>query len=222
MGGNMERKKSLIVILIVIIASGLGIGFYYWYQGTHYVKTEDARISGDLYKVSPQITGEIVNVFVEEGEIVQENQLIAEQNAANLDPSMINKAVIKSPINGTVVKVYSKKEEMASPSQPVALLMDLNTLYVSANIEETDISKIKEGQDVLVSVDILDGKKLKGKVSKIGKATNSTFSLIPSVNTSGNFNKVTQRIPIEVAIFKPADLELIPGTNVELKIDIKS
>ncbi|HHY74379.1 MAG TPA: HlyD family efflux transporter periplasmic adaptor subunit [Bacillus bacterium] len=218
----MERKKSLIVILILIIGSGIGIGAYYWYQGAHYVKTEDARIAGTLYKVSPQISGEIENVYVEEGDVVQENQTLAEQNPANLDPSMINKAIIKSPINGTVVKVYSKKKEIASPSQPLALVMDMNSLYVSANIEETAINKIKEGQDVFVSLDLLGGKKLKGKVSKIGKATNSTFSLLPAINTSGNFNKVTQRIPIEVVIFKPADLELVPGTNVVLKIDIKS
>lgn len=217
----MERKKSLILILILIIGSGIGIGFYYWYQGEHYVKTEDARFAGDLYKATPQISGEISNVFIEEGEVVQENQTLAEIDTANLDASSINKAVVKSPINGTVVKVYSKAEELASPSQPFALIMDLDDLHVSANIEETDIAKIKEGQDVMVSLDVLGGQKLEGKVSKIGKATNSTFSLLSSVNTSGNFNKVTQLIPIEITVFKPKDLELIPGSNVVIKIKIK-
>lgn len=217
----MERKKSLILILIIIIAAGIGIGFYYWYQGEHYVKTEDARFAGDIYKASPQIAGEISDVLVEEGDVVQKNQSLAELDTSNLDASMINKAVVKSPINGTVVKVFSKEEELASPAQPFALIMDLNDMHVSANIEETDIAKIKEGQDVTVSLDTLGGKTLKGKVSKIGKATNSTFSLIPSVNTSGNFNKVTQRIPIEITVFKPKDLELIPGSNVVIKIKIK-
>lgn len=217
----MERKKSLILILILIIGAGIGIGYYYWYQSAHYVKTEDARFAGALYKATPQITGEISNVFVEEGEVVQENQTLAEINTANLDASSINKAVVKAPVSGTVVKVFSKTEELASPAQPLALVMDLNDLYVSANIEETDIGKIKAGQEVTVSIDSLDGQKLKGKVSKIGKATNSTFSLLPATNTSGNFNKVTQRIPIEITIFKPKDLELIPGSNAVIKIKIK-
>lgn len=217
----MERKKSLILILIVIIGSGIGIGYYYWYQNGHYVKTEDARFAGELYKATPQITGEISNVFVEEGEVVQENQTLAELDTANLDASSINKAVVKAPVSGTVVKVFSKRDELASPAQPIALVMDLHDLHVSANIEETDIGKIKAGQEVTVSIDALDGQKLKGKVSKIGKATNSTFSLLPATNTSGNFNKVTQRIPIEITVFKPKDLELIPGSNVVVKIKIK-
>ncbi|HHW36350.1 MAG TPA: HlyD family secretion protein [Bacillales bacterium] len=217
----MERKKSLILILTFIIGSGIGIGFYYWYQSEHYVKTEDARFAGDLYKATPRMTGEISHVFVEEGELVQANQTLAELDTANLDASSINKAVVKAPVSGTVVKVYSKTEEWASPAQPVALVMDLNDLHVSANIEETAIGKIKEGQEVIVSIDALGGKKLKGKVSKIGKATNSTFSLLGAVNTSGNFNKVRQRIPIEITIFKPKDLELIPGSNVVVKIKIK-
>lgn len=217
----MERKKSLILILIIIIGAGIGIGYYYWYQSAHYVKTEDARFAGELYKATPQITGEISNVFVEEGEVVQENQTLAELDTANLDASSINKAIVKAPVSGTVVKVYSKTDELASPSQPIALVMDLNDLYVSANIEETDIGKIKAGQEVTVSIDALGGQKLKGKVSKIGKATNSTFSLLPATNTSGNFNKVTQRIPIEITVFKPKDLELIPGSNVVIKIKIK-
>ncbi|WP_153945137.1 HlyD family secretion protein, partial [Acinetobacter baumannii] len=82
-------------------------------------------------------------------------------------------------------------------------------------IEETDIQRIKPGQQVDIVLDALNGQSITGKVRKIGKASNSTFSLIPATNSSGNFNKVTQRIPIEISINQPKDIELIPGTNVE-------
>jgi multidrug resistance efflux pump len=217
----MNRKKILWTLLAAMVLSGGGIGYYYWYQGTHYVKTEDARIQGEQYRIMPRIAGEITKIDVEEGDVVQQNDAIAEQDTANMDPSMINHAVLRAPVSGTVVKVFAKEHEMGTPGQPVALMIDMNDLYVTANIEETDIAKIHPGQTVDVTIDTLGGKEITGKVRKIGQASNSTFSLLPAVNTSGNFNKVTQRIPIEVAINKPEGVELIPGTNVEIKIHIK-
>ncbi|BDH62898.1 secretion protein HlyD [Lysinibacillus sp. PLM2] len=217
----MKKKDILTLLLVLFVFSGGGIGFYFYYQGTHYLKTEDARIAGDQYKVMPQISAEITNIDVKEGDILVKSEAIAEQDTTNLDPGMIRKSIIRAPINGTVIKLLSKEHEIAAAGQPVAIMMDMNQLYVSANIEETNINKVKVGQDVDVSIDSLNGETIPGKVRDIGKATNSTLSLVPAVNTSGNFNKVTQKIPIEIAILKPEDLELIPGSNVEVTIHIK-
>ncbi|MFT9849517.1 HlyD family secretion protein [Aneurinibacillus sp. REN35] len=216
----MNRKGILWILLSVMMISGGGISYYYWYQGAHYVTTEDARIQGDSYRVMPQIAGEIMQIHVEEGDVLRQNDAVAEQDAANMDPSMVSHAMLRAPIDGTVIKVYMRKHEMGTPGQPVAMMMDMNHLYVSANIEETDIERIKPGQQVDIVLDALSGKSVTGKVRKIGKASNSTFSLIPATNASGNFNKVTQRIPIEITINQPKDIELIPGTNVEVKIHV--
>lgn len=216
----MNRKVMLSVILSLIILGGGGIGSYYWYQATHYVKTEDARIDGDQYRVMPQISAELARIDVKEGDTVRQNEAIGEQDTANMDPSMINKAILRAPITGTIVKWFYKENEMCVAGQPVALIMNTDELYVSANIEETYINKIRLGQPVDITVDTLNGEMLHGNVRKIGKASNSTFSLLPAVNTSGNFNKVTQRVPIEISLSKPAGLKLIPGTNVEVKIHI--
>ncbi|AMA71517.1 MULTISPECIES: HlyD family efflux transporter periplasmic adaptor subunit [Aneurinibacillus] len=216
----MKRKMLLWILLLAMLISGGGIGYYYWYQGTHYVKTEDARIQGDQYRIMPQIAGEIMRIHVEEGDVVQENDAIAEQDPANMDPSMVSRSVLRAPISGVVVKVFAKEHEMGAPGQPVAVMMDFKHLYVSANIEETDISKIHPGQKVDITLDAANGKTITGKVRKIGKASNSTFALIPATNASGNFNKVTQRIPVEISIDKPDAVELIPGTNVEIKVHI--
>lgn len=217
----MKRKAVLITLLALLVISGGAIGFYYWYQGTHYLSTEDARIQGDQYKVMPQITGEITRIDVKEGDTVQRDTVIAEQDFSGLDPSMIEKSIVRAPITGNVIKLYSKEHETAAVGSPVALMVNMDEVYVSANIEEGDIGKVKEGQQVDITVDTYDGQQITGKVRKIGQAANSVFSLIPATNTSGNFNKVKQRIPIEIAIDKPADMNLIPGTNVEVKIHIK-
>lgn len=216
----MNRKVVLITLLVLFVMSGGAIGYYYWYQGTHYLKTEDARIQGDQYKVMPQITGDITSMDVQEGDSVQKGAVIAQQDISNMDPSMIEKSIIRAPITGNVIKIFSKEYETAAPGSAVALMVNMDEVYVSANIEEGDIGKIKEGQIVEVSIDTNDGQVLLGKVRKIGQASNSVFSLIPATNTTGNFNKVKQRVPIEIAINKPTDMILIPGTNVEVKIHI--
>lgn len=217
----MKKKAILIVLLILFVISGGGIGYYFYYQGTHNLKTEDARIAGDEYKVMPQISSEIMNIDIKEGDTLVKNEAIAEQDTTNLDPGLISKSIIRAPINGTVIKLLSKEHEIAAAGQAIALMVDMDELYVSANIEETDIKKVKVGQDVDVSIDSLDGETIPGKVRNIGKATNSALSLVSAVNTSGNFNKVVQRIPVEIAIVKPKDMNLIPGSNVVVNIHIK-
>ncbi|CAJ1316605.1 putative efflux system component YhbJ [Paenibacillus nuruki] len=207
---------SILIVLLVI--SGGTLGYYYWYQGTHFVKTEDARISATQYKVMPQITAELNHIDVEEGDVLKQNEPIAEQDVSGLDSSMISKSVLRAPIDGTVLKIYSKEHEIGTPSSPVAIMADMNDLYVSSNIEETDINRIKPGQVVDVSLDADGDYTIQGKIRKIGEASNSVFANIAATNTSGNFNKVTQRIPVEIALNVPKDMKLIPGTNVVVKI----
>jgi multidrug resistance efflux pump len=214
----VRRKIVLSILIVLLVISGGTLGYYYWYQGTHFVKTEDARISATQYKVMPQITAELNHIDVEEGDVLKQNEPIAEQDVSGLDSSMISKSVLRAPIDGTVLKIYSKEHEIGTPSSPVAIMADMNDLYVSSNIEETDINRIKPGQVVDVSLDADGDYTIQGKIRKIGEASNSVFANIAATNTSGNFNKVTQRIPVEIALNVPKDMKLIPGTNVVVKI----
>jgi len=214
----VKKKIILMILLVLLVVSGGALGYYYWYQGSHFVKTEDARISADQYKVMPQLTARLDHIDVEEGDILQKNEPIAEQDVSGLEASDISKSVVRAPIDGTVLKVQSKEHEMGSPSAPIAIMADMKNLYVSANIEETDINRIELGARVDITLDAIEDESIQGKIRKIGQASNSVFSAIPATNTSGNFNKVTQRIPIEIALNVPDGLTMIPGTNVEIKI----
>lgn len=217
----MSKKTILPILIVILILSGGSLGYYYWYQGTHFVTSDDARITVDQYKVMPQITGEITHIDVEEGDVLKQNEPVAEQDVANLDASSVSKSVMRAPIDGTVIKVYSKVHEIGSPSAAVAVMADLNSAYVTTNIEETDISRVKPGQLVDITLDAAGDRTIQGKVRKVGQASNSVFAAIAATNTSGNFNKVTQRIPVEIVLNSPEDLQLIPGTNVEVKIHTK-
>ncbi|MBP1966211.1 efflux RND transporter periplasmic adaptor subunit [Paenibacillus aceris] len=217
----MKRKVMLYVILTALVVVGGGIGGYFWYEGQNFLSTDDSRLAGDIYKVMPRITGKVTSLQVNEGDHVLADQIIGQQDNNNLPTSSLDQAALRSPIEGTVIKTLVKAGEVSSPGQTVAMVVDTNKLYVSANVEETQIHKVKEGETVEISLDNFPGKVLLGKVKEISKATASTFSLLPSTNTSGNFTKVTQRIPIKISIDDNQGLDLSPGISTSIKIHLK-
>lgn len=217
----MNRKTVLTGILTLMVVSGAGIGGYYWYQGANYVQTEDARLAADVYRVMPRISGKITSLQMAEGDTVAADQIVGQQDVSNLPMSSLDNATLRAPITGTVIKTLAKEGEVVSPGQAVAMIVDKDQLYVSANIEETDINRIKVGQEVDFTVDTFPDHVFKGNVTEIGEATASTFSLLPAMNTSGNFTKVTQRIPIEISIADQQGLSLSPGMSAIIKIHVK-
>lgn len=97
-------------------------------------------------------------------------------------------------------------------------MYDLNNLWVTANIDETKIDEIATGQDVDIYVDAFPNTTLKGKVQQIGLATAGTFSLLPSSNSTGNYTKVTQVVPVKVSIDDNKGVAIVPGMNVTVRI----
>ncbi|MFD0695641.1 HlyD family secretion protein [Paenibacillus sp. GCM10027628] len=217
----MKRKLVLVIILAVMVVSGAGIGGYYWYEGAYFVSTDNARIAGDIYRVMPRISGKINSLGVKVGDTVVADQIVGQQDITNLSNSLLDQASLRSPIGGTVIQTAAKVGEVVSPGQSVAMIVDKNALYVSADVEETKIKKIRVGQPVTFALDTYGGTEFKGKVFEIGQATASTFSLLPTTSTSGNFTKVTQRMNVKISIDDHQGFDLAPGMNAQIKIHIK-
>ncbi|MBP1965408.1 HlyD family efflux transporter periplasmic adaptor subunit [Paenibacillus aceris] len=217
----MKRKLILIIILAVIVISGAYIGGYYWYQGANYVATDNARISGDIYRVMPRISGKINTLGIKMGDTVVADQIVGQQDITNLSNSLLDQASLRSPISGTVIQTSAKVGEVVAPGQSVAMIVDKNALYVSADIDETKIKKVHVGQLVTFDVDTYGKTEFQGKIMEIGQATASTFSLLPTTSSSGNFTKVTQRMSVKVSIDDHKGLDLAPGMNASIKIHIK-
>lgn len=217
----MKRKLILILIIIVIVGSGAGIGTYFWYQSVHYVKTDDARLAGEIYRVMPKISGKLNTLTIKQGDTVVAGQIVGQQDITNLSSTLLDQASLRAPASGTVIHTSAKTGEVVAPGQSVAMIVDKKALYVSANIEETEVEKIRLGQRVEFTVDSFSNRIFTGKIYEIGNATASTFSLLPTTSTSGNFTKVTQRIGVKISIDDQQGLNLSPGMSVELKIHIK-
>jgi len=105
-----------------------------------------------------------------------------------------------APMNGIVAKRWLLTGDILQPSQSIYTVIGNQKLWVIIYLEETKLSKVFIGQNVKFTIDAFSGVVFKGKVFSIGSNTASLFSLIPPNNASGNFTKVTQRVPIKVSI----------------------
>lgn len=139
----------------------------------------------------------------------------AELEAAQLK---LDHTTVTSPIDGVVAKKISHIGEVIKSGQPIAVIIDLNNIWVEANLEETQVEHVRLGQSVDIEVDAYPNTKFTGKVVNIGAATASQFALIPENRSAGNFTKVTQRIPIKIEVIDPAE-QLRPGMMVVVGID---
>ena len=125
---------------------------------------------------------------------------------------------IKAPIAGIVAKAPVDPGEMVAVGQTVYSITNLSDAWVEANVEETDIGKVQNGQSVEFTVDAYPGQKFRGEVVDVGAATGSQFALLPSDNTSGNFTKVTQRLSVKIKVVEAGNAVLKPGMSAVVDI----
>jgi multidrug resistance efflux pump len=230
-----KKKKAIILIVVLALICGVGAGGYFFYDYFYFFSTDNAQITANMITVIPEVTGKVVNWNVKEGDYVKTGQLLGHQDVDELitssaispavlgstADSIVSKADIKSPIDGKVIQTDIVKGEVVSPSVTVATIADTSNIYINANVEETSIFKIKPGQKVDISIDAYPGRHFVGYVESIGEATQSTFTSISSISTDGTFSKVTQLIPVKISIVDNANLKLMIGLNVTVKIHIK-
>jgi membrane fusion protein (multidrug efflux system) len=142
--------------------------------------------------------------------------------AAQMHQQMVDveDRTIKSPIPAVIDRTFVLPGEYVASGQRILMLHNPGEVWVEANIKETQVGSVKLGQPVHVSVDAYPGLAFEGKVTRIGSATTARFALLPTPNPSGNFTKITQRVPVKIDIANPPK-PLTPGMMVEVEIDIR-
>ncbi|MBM3548895.1 MAG: HlyD family secretion protein [Alphaproteobacteria bacterium] len=127
---------------------------------------------------------------------------------------------VTSPVDGVISRTFVTAGEYASAGQRIVLLHDPENIWIEARFRETDIRRLAVGKTVHVTVDAYPDEKFEGKIERIGFAATSEFALLPTPNPTGNFTKVTQRLPVRIAI-KQREGRLRPGMMVEVYVDLK-
>ncbi|SHI60439.1 membrane fusion protein, multidrug efflux system [Cruoricaptor ignavus] len=140
------------------------------------------------------------------------------QNALDMAKLNLSYTVITAPHDGVMGRRTVNVGQLLSPGQQVATIVDNRNMWVTANYREKQMENVKIGGLAEISVDALGGKVFEGKVTAISGATGAKYSNIPVDNSTGNFVKVQQRIPVRIEFTnknKPEDLrELRAGMNV--------
>ena len=127
---------------------------------------------------------------------------------------------INAPTDGKVVMTFVRKGEHVAPGQRIAMFHDPSQIWVEANVKETHIGALKPGMKADIRVDAYPGRVFRGEVYRIGQAATSKFALLPDPNPSGNFTRITQRLPVRIAL-ADKDHALRPGMLVEVEIAIR-
>ncbi len=134
--------------------------------------------------------------------------------------TQLQNTIIKAPMAGVIAKRWVLPGAVVQAAQPIYALNNLQRIWVTANLEETKFYKLKLGQKAEMTVDAYPGVSFHGEVIQLGSNTASQFALIPPNNASGNFTKVTQRIPVRISVDNSPS-SLLPGMSVYLKVRVK-
>ncbi|MFP1683713.1 HlyD family secretion protein [Alloalcanivorax sp. C16-1] len=151
---------------------------------------------------------------------VAENELARARADLEEERVRMRDLQVPSPIAGVVNKTLVDQGEYVSAGQPLLMMHDPDDLWVEANIKETDIGELHPGQPVAITVDAYPDQHFAGEVRIVGRAATSQFALLPDPNPSGNFTKITQRIPVRIALTEGPVDRIGPGMMVEVDIDI--
>ncbi len=133
-------------------------------------------------------------------------------------------AIVRAPCDGTVSKRSIEVNQYVSIGQNLCAVVENGNMWVTANVKETQLRNIKVGQQVKIKIDAYPNLELTGKIESFSGATGAKYSLLPPDNSTGNFIKIIQRIPVKISISElPNDKTLIlfPGMSAFIKINLE-
>ena len=219
-GGRRPLKKATRIRLFVIgglvLVIALAFLAYYLVVTRTYVTTDNAQVDGNQISINAPATGTLLDWDATQGTTIKSYQpvgRIAIQNGYN-QPQL----VIRAPADGTVAVDDAVPGSFVAAGTQLAIAYDSSGVFVTARVDETEIDDVHPGEAVKIAVDAFPDADLTGQVAEVKTGAAGVFSAFPQSNTSGNFQKVTQVIPVKITIDDLKGLALVPGMNVTVRI----
>jgi len=132
----------------------------------------------------------------------------------------LERTTILAPVAGRVSKLTAAKGAYAQAGQSLMGFVPRD-VWVTANYKETQLTDMRVGQGVDISVDAYPGRSFRGHVDSVQAGSGAAFSLLPPENATGNFVKVVQRVPVKIVFDEPVDLLLGPGMSVVPRVRVR-
>lgn len=167
----------------------------------------------DLHRIAVSLGGSV------DFPLEQHPNYLAAQAALNQAKLNLKRTVVTASLAGTV-SVPPKPGQYLNAGQTAMTLVVSNNLWIEANYTETQLTHVKPGQTVTIHVDTFPDAEWQGEVQSLSPATSAEFSVLPAQNTTGNWVKVSQRVPVLIHLKAQQNTpELRAGLSVETRID---
>ena len=155
-----------------------------------------------------------------------------EQSLAAVEQARAQVQVARTNLDRTVIRAATAGVVGARSVRPgqyvrvggqILSIVPLSDTYIVANFKETQLDRLRIGQTVEIKADAFPGQHIVGRIDSFSPATGSEFALIPVENATGNFTKITQRVPVRIVVDRQhGGASLRPGLSVDVKVDLKS
>jgi len=156
---------------------------------------------------------------------IQKIKALIETRKAALDQAKLKLSYcrITAPVSGRIGKRSIEKGQFVQAGAPLFSIVNDESFWIVANFKETQLEKMKEGQEVNIKLDGYPDLEIKGKIASFSQATGAKFALLPADNATGNFVKVTQRVPVKIDIVNANAYKnvLRAGLSAEVEVNVK-
>ena len=147
----------------------------------------------------------------------QLEQVSASQQQAETN---LSRTTITAPVAGRVTKLTAAKGAYAQVGQALMIFVPRD-MWITANFKETQLTEMRPGQPVEVTIDAYPGRTFAAHLDSIQGGSGTVFSLLPAENATGNYVKVVQRIPVKIVFDRPPDVYIGPGMSVEPAVKVR-
>jgi membrane fusion protein (multidrug efflux system) len=155
---------------------------------------------------------------------VRQAEAQAGSAAAQLKAATVNleSTTLLATTDGRVGDRTVREGQFVQPGTRLMSLVPSNSLYVVANFKETQIRRMRVGQDAAIRIDALPGQAFHGRIESIAPGTGAQFSLLPPQNATGNFTKIVQRVPVRIALDAGTEARQVLVAGLSAKVEIST
>lgn len=180
------------------------------------VDQEQSSVSSS-FGVKAQAKAEVNQIDLAKAQIRQrEGDLVLAQK-------QLSYAYVIAPCDGIVTKRSFNQGQYITAGQSLCAVVNTEHYWISANFKETQLRKMKIGNEVEIELDAFPDMKITGKIESLGGATGAKFSLLPPDNATGNFIKITQRFPLRISVDNISaedKTKIFPGLSAFVKVKV--
>jgi multidrug resistance efflux pump len=228
---SSRLRRLVLPVLGATLVAAIAVGYNIWWQNAHYVSTDNAQVGGQPVPVGSMSAGRVSSIRAVVGAAVHQGDVLAQvelptavrtyQNGSP-DLQFLGSADtfvdVSSPINGVVISVPGAVGSSVAQGQAIVTLVDPANMFVTANVDENKVSRVQIGQLADVHLDAAN-EDVQGTVTQLTPATAGVFSLLPQSNTTTNFTKVSQVVPVRIGLALGNRPGLL-GSSAEVKIHV--